>query len=69
MAADLMQHGMVLCGGGGLLRRTDRFLAERAGVPVRLDPQPLATVVKGLLICLEHREQWKTALESSDEEV
>jgi rod shape-determining protein MreB len=69
LAADLMQHGMVLCGGGGLLRRTDRFLAERTGVPVRLDSQPLATVVKGLLICLEHREQWKTALESSDEEV
>ena len=69
LAADLAQHGMVLCGGGGLLRRLDRFLAERSGVPVRLDPQPLATVAKGLLICLEHREQWKTALESSDEEV
>jgi rod shape-determining protein MreB len=69
LAADLTQQGMVLCGGGGLLRRMDRFLAERCGVPVRLDPQPLATVVKGLLICLEHREQWRTALESSDEEV
>jgi rod shape-determining protein MreB len=69
LAADLTQHGMVLCGGGGLLRRLDRFLAERTGLPVRLDPQPLATVAKGLLICLEHREQWKTALESSDEEV
>ena len=69
LAADLTQHGMVLCGGGGLLRRMDRFLAERTGLPVRLDPQPLATVAKGLLICLEHRQQWKTALESSDEEV
>jgi rod shape-determining protein MreB len=69
LAADLTRHGMVLCGGGGLLRRLDRFLAERCGVPVRLDPQPLATVAKGLLICLEHREQWKTALESSDEDV
>jgi len=69
LAADLTRHGMVLCGGGGLLRRFDRFLVERTGVPVRLDPQPLATVAKGLLICLEHREQWKTAMESSDEEV
>jgi len=69
LAADLTEHGMVLCGGGGLLRRLDRFLAERTGVPVRLDPQPLATVAKGLLICLERREQWKTAMESSDEEV
>ncbi len=69
MAADLTRNGMVLCGGGGLLRRLDRFLALRTGVPVRLDPQPLATVAKGLLICLEHREQWKTAFEASDEEV
>ena len=69
LAADLTRQGMVLCGGGGLLRQMDRFLAERSGVPVRLDPQPLATVAKGLLICLEHREQWKTSLESSDEEV
>ena len=59
LAADLTQHGLVLCGGGGLLRRLDRFLAERSGVPVRLDPQPLATVVKGLLICLEHRRNGK----------
>jgi rod shape-determining protein MreB len=69
LAADLTRHGMVLCGGGGLLRSLDRFLAERIGVPVRLDPQPLATVARGLLICLEHRRQWESAMESSDEEV
>ena len=69
LAADLTRQGMVLCGGGGLLRNLDRFLAERTGVPVRLDSQPLATVARGLLICLEHRQQWQTALEASDEEV
>jgi len=69
LAADLTRQGMVLCGGGGLLRNLDRFLAERIGVPVRLDPQPLTTVVRGLLICLEHRQQWQSALEASDEEV
>jgi rod shape-determining protein MreB len=69
LAADLTRQGLVLCGGGGLLRSLDRFLAERTGLPVRLDPQPLATVARGLLICLEHRQQWQSALEASDEEV
>jgi rod shape-determining protein MreB len=69
LAADLTRQGMVLCGGGGLLRNLDRFLAERTGVPVRLDAQPLATVARGLLICLEHRRQWQTTLEASDDEV
>ena len=31
LAADLVDHGMVLCGGGALLRRLDRFLAEQTG--------------------------------------
>ncbi len=69
LAADLARQGMVLCGGGGLLRGLDRFLGERIGVPVRLDPQPLATVARGLLICLEHRQQWQSAMESSEDEV
>ena len=64
-----MDQGMVLCGGGSLLRRTDRFLSEQTGLPVRLAPQPLATVAKGLLVCLEHLPQWQSALQSSDEDV
>ena len=69
LAADLVDHGMVLCGGGGLLRRLDRFLAEQTGLPVRLDAAPLATVAKGLLICLEHLPQWRGAMQASDEDV
>jgi rod shape-determining protein MreB len=69
LAADLMEHGMVLCGGGSLLRRTDRYLSEQTGLPVRLAPQPLLTVAKGLLVCLEHLPQWQSALQSSDEDV
>jgi rod shape-determining protein MreB len=69
LAADLTRQGMVLCGGGGLLRGLDRFLAERTGVPVRLDQQPLATVARGLLICLEHQRQWASAMETSEDEI
>ena len=69
LAANLVDHGMVLCGGGSLLRRLDRFLSQHTGVPVRVDPQPLTTVARGLLICLEHLPQWQPSLQSSDEDV
>ena len=69
LAADLMDHGMVLCGGGALLRRLDRFLNEQTGLPVRLTPEPRATVAKGMLICLEHFRQWQPLLQSSDDDV
>ena len=54
LAADLVDHGLVLCGGGSLLRRLDRFLAEQTGLPVRVAAEPLTAVVRGLLVCLEH---------------
>ena len=69
LAADLVDHGMVLCGGAALVRRLDRFLSEQTGLPVRLAAEPLAAVAKGLLICLEHFDQWRPAMESGEEDV
>ena len=69
LAADLVDNGLVLCGGGALLRRLDRYLAEQTGLPVRLAADPLTAVAKGLLICLEHLEQWRPQMQSSDDEV
>jgi len=67
LAADLMDNGMVLCGGGALVRGIDRFLAEQTGLLVRVAPEPLATVAHGLLICMEHFDQWRATLTSSDD--
>jgi len=69
LAADLMDNGMVLCGGGALTRGIDRFLAEQTGLPVRVTAEPLEAVAKGALICLEHLDQWRPTLESSDDDV
>lgn len=69
LAADLVDHGMVLCGGGSLLPGLDRFLAEQTGLPARMASDPLTAVAQGALVCLEHLDPWRAMLESSDENV
>jgi len=69
LAADLVDRGMVLCGGGSLLRGIDRLIGEQTGLPVRVAAEPRAAVAKGMLICLEHFERWQPSLQSSDEDV
>ena len=69
LAGDLMDNGMVLCGGGALTRGVDRYLSEQTGLPVRVAAEPLTAVAKGALICLEHLDQWRSTLESSDDDV
>jgi rod shape-determining protein MreB len=67
LAADLVDHGMVLCGGGALVRGLDRFLSERTGIPVRLAAEPMLAVATGTQICLENLAQWRNFVESGDE--
>jgi rod shape-determining protein MreB and related proteins len=47
LAADIMEVGMILAGGGALLRRLDELLREVTGVPVHVAEEPLACVAKG----------------------
>jgi len=69
LAADLMDNGLVLCGGGALLRRIDRLVSEQTGIPARVAPEPLTAVADGMLICLEHFDRWRPSLQSSDDDV
>jgi rod shape-determining protein MreB len=47
LASDIMDVGMVLAGGGALLRRLDERLREETGVPVHVAEEPLACVAEG----------------------
>jgi len=47
LLSDVLERGVVLAGGGALLRNMDLFLAEAAEVPVHLAPDPMTCVVRG----------------------
>lgn len=47
LAADISERGMVLTGGGALLRDLDRLLMEKTGIPVIVAEDPLGCVARG----------------------
>jgi rod shape-determining protein MreB len=47
LAADVVENGMVLTGGGALLKNFDKLLTEKTGLPITVAEDPLLTVVMG----------------------
>jgi rod shape-determining protein MreB len=66
LVADLVDQGVVLTGGGALLRGLDVYLSEQLNVPVRVDADPLTTVARGAAICLDHLAEWRDSLDAGD---
>jgi rod shape-determining protein MreB len=60
---DVLETGMFLTGGGGLLRGLDMLLAQECEVPVHLTERPLQTVVVGAGAMLEHLDDYKSAFQ------
>jgi rod shape-determining protein MreB and related proteins len=63
LAADLIEHGILLAGGGSQLLGLDDHLHEvTQGLPVRRAENPLHAVVQGVLVCLEHLDTYRELL-------
>src|SRR5213080_3565877 len=62
--ADIMDRGIVLTGGGALLRGLDKRLRHETGMPVRISDTPLQAVVLGSGKCLEEFEVLQRVLVS-----
>jgi len=64
LAADIMDRGIVLTGGGALLRGLDERLRHETGMPVRIADNPLSSVAIGSGKCLEEFEVLQRVLVS-----
>jgi len=70
LVADIYERGLVLAGGGALLRGLDQLISESADVPVRVADDPLTCVGRGTGMLLDNIELLREiALPSTTEEV
>ena len=67
LAADMMEKGIVITGGGALLHGLDARIAHETGMPIRRAKNPLYSVVLGSGQCLEHFDALKQVLISSQQ--
>lgn len=63
LASDIIDRGMVMAGGGALLRNLDRYLTEETGVPCHIAENPINCTSLGAGRGIEHLPLLKRALE------
>jgi rod shape-determining protein MreB and related proteins len=62
LARDVLENGIMLTGGGALIRGLDSLLAFETGLSVRIDIDPLTSVVRGTGQILEDMPRWRSVL-------
>jgi len=62
LSADIMDHGIVLTGGGALIRGLDTLLSRETGMPVIVAEDPLSCVALGAGIVIDELEILKSAI-------
>lgn len=65
LASDIVERGIVLAGGGALIKNFDKLLSSATGMPVYVAENPLECVVKGTGKTLEDLEKLKEVLTNS----
>jgi len=70
LAADLVDTGVILVGGGVMLRGMEKVIAAETGIPVKVADDPMTSVAKGTSIFLENIDEpiWKATMETSEDE-
>jgi rod shape-determining protein MreB len=66
LLGDIMKRGIVLTGGGSLLRGIDEVISKETGITVKIADDPLTTVARGTGIILEDTEKYKDLLAAKE---
>jgi rod shape-determining protein MreB len=66
LAADLIDNGVCICGGGSLLRGMDTVLANATGLRVDRAEDPLICVARGTEVYIENLELWKDTMNDAE---
>jgi rod shape-determining protein MreB len=67
LASDVIDHGIVLTGGGALLRHLDELITQETGVPCYVAENPLQCVAIGAGVALEYLDVIKRSLPTEEE--
>jgi rod shape-determining protein MreB len=59
LAADVIDRGIVMTGGGAMLRNIDKLMSKVTGVPCQVAEEPLLAVAKGTGIAVENMDIYK----------
>ncbi|MCH8244469.1 rod shape-determining protein, partial [Patescibacteria group bacterium] len=62
LSADIMDKGMIISGGGALLKNIDQLISQTTGVPCFIAEDPLTCVVKGTGVVLDNLEVYKKSI-------
>ncbi len=64
LASDIMERGIVVCGGGAYIKNLDRFISDSVGMPVIIAEEPELCCIKGVGMTLENIEMLKRAVKT-----
>lgn len=62
LAADIMERGMIISGGGALLNNINNLITKMTGVPTYIADEPLYCVAKGTGVILDNLELYKKSI-------